>query len=40
MSSSRALNSVMDRLGHAPKHISVLIQGVKIKQNSFKESIH
>ena len=28
MSSSRALNSVVDRLGHAPYHMSVLILGV------------
>ena len=30
MNSLRALNSVVDRLGHAPKHMSVLILGVKI----------
>ena len=30
MSSLRALNSVVDRLGHAPWHMSVLILGVKI----------
>ena len=29
MSSLRALNSVVDRLGHAPEHVSVLILGVK-----------
>ena len=32
MSSLRALNSLVDRLGHASKHISVLILGVKINK--------
>ena len=36
MSSLGALNSVVDRLGHAPKHMNVLNLGVKIQQNAFK----
>ena len=30
MSSLRVLNSAVDRLGHAPWHMNVLILGVKI----------
>ena len=36
----KVLNSVVDRLGNALKHMSVLILGVKIYKNAFQESIH
>ena len=36
----KGLNNVVDRLGHAPKHMNVLILGVKTYQNAFKESMH